>query len=314
MTFNPLAGKLIAQISGQAEGGLSVVELGNQTFTVSDKILEQVPGWVGGRIDKIRFKNIQTLDALGRKNKVADYYRALGFEEYTSIDVNDKFGSLAMDLNENLKTHYGFEKEYDLVTNNGTGEHIFDQAMVFRNIHQLAKQGGLMLHVMPFLHWENHGFYNYNPILYLDVAEANHYEVVRLSIANRWGDEVLVALESPVNKRTQADNGKVVVGGSWLGTIPGAAVVGQFIQHLQIVVSSWGKSKELSVQEFCENIKYPGKGLRLAAEIRGLQKNRWDNILVTALLRKQRKESFRYPIQGKYFQDIKDVTIEKRYA
>ena len=44
-----------------------------------------------------------------------------------------------------------------------------------------------MLHVMPFVNWLNHGFFNFHPIFFTDLAVANNYAVKRLAIGNRWG-------------------------------------------------------------------------------------------------------------------------------
>lgn len=313
MTFNPLTGKIIGEIAGHETDIRSVVELGNQTFTVTDKVMRQVAGYAGSRINSDALEAIQALAPMDRAGKVADYYKALGFDEYVAIDVNEKFGSIKMDLNENLKEFYGYEKQFDLVTNNGTGEHIFDQAMVFKNMHQLTTTGGLMLHVMPFVHWENHGFYNYNPILYLDLASANAYEVVRLSLASRWGDEILVNVERGGIGRTQENGQRSKTGSIW-GRLPGGKQLADWRNRLQIVSRKWSGEDRLNLQDFCEHIKYPGQGRQLTSAIRHLQKNRWDNILVTALLRKQKDKPFKNPIQGKYFQDVNDASIEARYA
>src|SRR5207248_7626298 len=115
-----------------------------------------------------------------------------GFSSYDAIDVNTTYGSIPMDLNRDLAEHYQFTQSYDLVTNIGTGEHIFDQRAVFRNVHQLTNVGGVMLHILPFVNWINHGFYNFHPILFVDLAAANDYEIVKLSVANRWGYEVAI--------------------------------------------------------------------------------------------------------------------------
>lgn len=57
-------------------------------------------------------------------------------------------------------------------------------------MHQLARVGGIMLFVLPFYNWMNHGFFNFNPLLFTDLAEANDYEIVRLSVACGVGQEV----------------------------------------------------------------------------------------------------------------------------
>ena len=73
-------------------------------------------------------------------------------------------------------------------------------------------------------------------------------------------------------------------------------------------------SQSLTTEEVCEHIKYPGKGMALAAAIRRLQRGRWGNVLVVALLRKKGDQPFRYPLQGKYFQDIGESNIQEQYS
>ena len=50
------------------------------------------------------------------------------------------------------------------------------QKQVFTNLHNLTKVGGVILNVVPFSLWINHGFYNYNPITFRDLAYANEYK------------------------------------------------------------------------------------------------------------------------------------------
>lgn len=106
-----------------------------------------------------------------------DFYKSLGFE-YLALDVNENMGAVICDLN---KTGHSYRAE--LVTNNGTSEHIFNQAACFQNAHDMSES--LMLHILPFTPWLNHGFFNYNPILFRDLAVANDYEMVFTAVANR---------------------------------------------------------------------------------------------------------------------------------
>lgn len=119
-----------------------------------------------------------------------EFYQALGFKDYLALDVNTDMDAVIVDLNEPVPAGSLQLGWYDLVTNNGTGEHIFDQAMVFKNVHDLCKAGGIMLHVLPFSPWINHGFYCFQPILFRDLAAANGYEIVLVQIGhrNRGGD------------------------------------------------------------------------------------------------------------------------------
>jgi len=113
-----------------------------------------------------------------------DWYLSIGFGSYLAIDVNTERDAVAMDLNVDLGKHYDFKQQFDLVTNNGTGEHVFNQYMVFKNTHDLCRLGGYMIHVLPFYRWVDHGFFNYNPNLFPCLANQNGYELRELWIAS----------------------------------------------------------------------------------------------------------------------------------
>ncbi len=144
-----------------------VIEFGNQRFTAGED-----------------FKSTKA------------FYESKGFK-YVALDVNENLGAVICDLN---VTGHKLEPA-DLVTNNGTSEHIFNQASCFQNAHEMCKVGGVMLHVLPFTPWLNHGFYNYNPILFRDLAAANDYEILETSIANRSRQKIKLGEEGFVEKR-----------------------------------------------------------------------------------------------------------------
>ena len=102
-----------------------------------------------------------------------EFYALMGFSHYVALDVNERMDAVVCDLNQPVD--FGAIGEHDLVVDNGTGEHLFDQFVVWSNHHRLTKQGGILLKIMPFTPWFNHGFYNFNPILYRDIANANNY-------------------------------------------------------------------------------------------------------------------------------------------
>lgn len=200
MSFNVITARSVLAVLEHLPPSPTVLELGNQTFGLADKLLQKIVAEArtmsGGRaVDFGALESLIGMSVEDRSPQTESFYRALGFERYVAIDVNSRYGSLIMDLNTNLGDNYGFRDTFDLVTNNGTGEHVFDQRAVFENMHDLTVAGGLMLHVMPFVNWLNHGFYNFNPVLFVDVAAANGYEVLRLSLANKNGFEEVVDLD-----------------------------------------------------------------------------------------------------------------------
>lgn len=105
------------------------------------------------------------------------FYRELGCGRYVSIDGNGQ-GTVTADLNRpvtalNLGT-------FDLVTDFGTGEHIFDQAQVWRTLHELTKPGGYIAFDRPSRGYEQHCFYSTHLCLYEDIAAANGYAILQM--------------------------------------------------------------------------------------------------------------------------------------
>lgn len=95
---------------------------------------------------------------------------------YRAIDLNGTATAWRHDLNLPLPV----TETFDVVTNFGTSEHVFDQAQLFRSIHALTRPGGLMLHAVPHQGGPDHGFYNYHPTFFHDLAAANGYRLVML--------------------------------------------------------------------------------------------------------------------------------------
>lgn len=92
--------------------------------------------------------------------------------ETVAIDMNGP-GVLKLDLNEPID----LGRQFGVVLNNGTAEHIFNISGVFRTMHRHCEVGGLMIHEMPFSGWLDHGFFNCQPTLFYDLAAANGYEI-----------------------------------------------------------------------------------------------------------------------------------------
>ena len=93
--------------------------------------------------------------------------------EIVSIDMHGTPQALKFDLNQPLS----LDRQFDVVMNHGTAEHIFNVGQVFKTMHDRCEINGLMIHDAPFTGWVDHGFYCFQPTLFYDLAMANCYEV-----------------------------------------------------------------------------------------------------------------------------------------
>lgn len=82
---------------------------------------------------------------------------------------------------------------YGMVIDPGTIEHIANIGNCFRMVCETLAIGGIVIHCNPF-GWANHGMYSIHPTAYLDIYEANGFEV-----------ETLAELSGPLESRTVRD-------------------------------------------------------------------------------------------------------------
>jgi len=152
------------------DGFKSVIELGSQDISGTIPGLETV-GVLSQALGIVPPKNPDAINPEW-------FYENIGFKKYNCIDMDGMHNALVFNLNEDLVSKYGFIEKYDLVTNHGTTEHCFNQYNAFRNIHNLCAKGGIMIHALPFQGYLNHGFFNYQPVFYYDLAAANNYQII----------------------------------------------------------------------------------------------------------------------------------------
>ena len=146
----------------------SVVELGAQEISADPT----------QAVDHLKRCGIDVSDLVVPMAK--ELYGIFGFTDYYAIDATGERGAEVLDLNKNLKKFYGFERKFDLVTDLGTFEHVFNISSAFENSHNLCKKGGLMIHALPSNGNANHGYYVIQPRIFGDIAAANDYEILDL--------------------------------------------------------------------------------------------------------------------------------------
>ena len=126
-----------------------------------------------------------------RPDGTAAFYRLFGIERYRSADLLDGRADWKRDFNEPFR----LREQFDVATNFGTAEHVFNIGNMFRSVHDVLRPGGVALHILPTFGDIDHGFFNIHPTTYLDLAAANDYVIEDLCYVDRWDirDKVLAA-------------------------------------------------------------------------------------------------------------------------
>ncbi len=253
MAFHHLTKAAVEKCIGNLKGPLSVCDFGNQRYA---------GGW-----DPQKYKT------------TADYYKQEHGAQYIAFDLNSEMGAIPLDLNRPVAEQNHLQ-QYDLVVNNGTSEHLFNQYQVFKNMHDLCILGGIMLNIVPFSPWINHGFFNYNPIFFRDLMLANDYKHGFIWICDRYNDGW-----KELNNAQLFDEKDP----SYLmGKIAKANRLREF-SEMGLIIPEGHHTKETTSLRF-------------------------NQLFIAAAYRKVEHQSFCPPIQGKYKQAIDDKEIGERYG
>lgn len=161
---------------------LSLVELGEQEFKVDNDQLTNPLIKTFVESNPREWSNKQ----MGRKGYYSkDYFKTI-CKDVVTIDIVSKCeGTFNLDLG--LEFNVG--TQFDIVTNLGTTEHVGQitdnspnpQYYAFKNIHNLAKVGGLIFHNVPYGNMkklQKHGAFNYDNNFFVEMANKLNYTII----------------------------------------------------------------------------------------------------------------------------------------
>lgn len=193
--FLPIAADIVGRLvsGGLVCNGASALELGAQTYSIDKETILDIQKKMraAGKPEVAdRLKSFLSVVPAQRPRDPAvphmrDFFKALGFSSYDAVDISNYGDTRIMDLNQDIREKYNFKETFDLVTNIGVSEHLFNQETFFKNAHAVTKVGGYMLHILPSVSYVNHGFFNYQPIFFRDLASANGYTLEALFLSDR---------------------------------------------------------------------------------------------------------------------------------
>lgn len=139
---------------------------------------------------------LEKIRAQGHHFSTQEFFQLLGFESYDDIDIDASEGvSIVHDLN--IPSPASLHNRYDLVSENGTIEHLFDIKTAMGNIAHMVKVGGHVCHGSP-LDAFNHGFYNLSINFFNDFYRANGFtdlEFFLIRYATNWHENQNVMVE-----------------------------------------------------------------------------------------------------------------------
>lgn len=161
--------------------GASIIELGAQQLFCrgQEDYVREVIRYFAEKNPGIARAESYDAGAIARfsdKALLGHLLTACGFA-YRALDIFEAPNTTLFDLNLHSP---GPELcgQFDLVTNLGTTEHVINQMLSMKTMHDLTKSGGLIYHDLPMAGYHYHGYFSYNPLLFHQLAAANDYRII----------------------------------------------------------------------------------------------------------------------------------------
>jgi hypothetical protein len=153
----------------------SVMEIGSQELHLKKNDLKELFDYVN--LDSSLVENYPNIDNWPNQPRCSSkyLYEALGFKEYASIDINSELGAINHDLNKPFEDKSKFGK-YDLVTDHGSCEHVFNVPECYKTIHNLTKPGDYIVSAQQII--KGNGYFLFDKSIIDGMAAANNYKII----------------------------------------------------------------------------------------------------------------------------------------
>jgi hypothetical protein len=140
-------------------------------------------------------------------------WQILGFGKTDRIDLSFHIKRKEVLKNQTLIKHdlnllidEKFHNQYDIVTDFGNNEHIFEVSTAFKNMHNFCKKDGYLIISQSLIY--GNGFYNFNFDFFETLAAYNNYDIVFSNIYFFFKDDTYINTELDIKflKKIKDDN------------------------------------------------------------------------------------------------------------
>lgn len=190
------------------------------------------------------------------------FFRMFGFREvhaidYSEIDGADILFNLNSDLPDTLKN------KFDYVIDGGTLEHVFNVAKAMKNISEMLRVGGTVIHILPLGGYVDHGFYSFSPTFFLDFYKINEFRICHLFLEFMYGEDY-------------SDN-----------DVDYGALKAFYSQDCRLFMTDWRDWRHRELNDY----------IRAMSDIKKV-----GHIYLWCIAQRNQEKSLEYPIQGVYQQ------------
>lgn len=157
----------------------SVLEIGAQELHCSGADIKELfkqANLDSELVDK--FENIDNFPHKSPRTSAKSLYNAIGLTEYSCIDLLPRHNAISHDLNKPFLDKSKFN-HFDIVTDFGSCEHVFNIAEAYKTMHNLLKPKGYFIVAQGVL--KSNGYFLFDNSFFAGFAAANNYKVISSS-------------------------------------------------------------------------------------------------------------------------------------
>lgn len=180
---------------GLFENFNTILDFGSQEIRISFNELENLFQKIGKPKSILKKYEILKKFPKGKRISSKTLWKDLGFKKTFSFDINKQHESLNYDLNEPF-TDKNYFNSFDLVTDFGNNEHVFNLSEAYKTLYKLCKKDGLIWCFQSV--FRGNGFYNFDQSFFETFAAYNELSIVHSAYVVHTGqyDQFLI----PCNK------------------------------------------------------------------------------------------------------------------
>ena len=165
----------------------SVIEIGSQEIHIQKNDFKELIEIAGLDVNLVEnIPNIKNWPFSPRASSKY-LYEILGIKDYKSIDINGEHGAIAHDLNKPFNDTSMFNK-FDIATDFGACEHVFNVVECYKTLHKLLKPGGYLIIDQAIL--KGNGYFKFDEAFFEGIAAANNYKIIFSSYVITTGNEL----------------------------------------------------------------------------------------------------------------------------
>lgn len=111
-------------------------------------------------------------------------FKCMGFERLSVLDFSDFEGAdILFDLNSETTSEH-LQEKFDVIIDHGTLEHVFHLPNALKNLFNMLKIGGRVIHSLPTSNLVDHGFYMFSPTLFYDFYSENNWQINNIYVVS----------------------------------------------------------------------------------------------------------------------------------